>query len=256
MTPSRVSFLMPVRNGGEFIVSAIQTTLKTMHLVDSLIVVIDSSNDNSEDIARSFAIEEPRVRVLKNPGNHGVANALNYGLTHIETEFVARIDADDICLPWRRSLAMRQMNLKNLDFFFTTAALFGQGVRFPLPQPFVSIGTHAVSKALAQNNPMVHSSMVARTDAIRHLGGYTPGPSEDYDLWARACLAGFRIYKHAIPSVLFRVHSNQLTRSREWVESSKVPPSVLELRDRIGVVEEISDNQKSLLARFKSWYFL
>lgn len=247
---------MPVRNGGNFIFSAMKSTLKTMQPDDQLLVVLDSSTDASEEIARGYAREDSRISVLENPGDQGVANALNYGLAHIETEFVARIDADDICLPWRRSVAIRQMSSKNLDFFFTTAILFGRGVRFPAPQPFVGIATSSAMNALASNNPMVHSSMVARTVAIEQLGGYIQGPSEDYDLWARACLAGFLIYKHAIPSVLFRVHKAQLTRSKEWVESVRTPPSVLELRDRIGMSPEVTDNHESLWERAKSWYFL
>ena len=256
MTQSKVSFLMPVRNAGEFITSAIRSTLKTMHGEDRLLVVIDASTDDSEEIAREFAREDPRVRVLENLGDHGVANALNFGLAQIETEFVARIDADDACLPWRRRVAMRHIRSKNLDFFFTTAILFGNGVRFPAPQPFVGIETNAVAEALALNNPMVHSSMVARTQAIRQLGGYVQGPAEDYDLWARACLAGYRMYKHAAPSVLFRVHQAQLTRSRDWVESLETPASVLALRESLGVSQRRIGERLSFWGRAKSWYLI
>ena len=247
---------MPVRNAGEFITSAIRSTLKTMDGEDRLLVVIDASTDDSEKIAREFARGDTRVRVLENMGDHGVASALNFGLAQIETEFVARIDADDACLPWRRRLAMRQIRSKNLDFFFTTAIIFGKGVRFPAPQPLVGIETNAVPGALALNNPMVHSSMVARTLAIKQLGGYVPGPAEDYDLWARACLAGYRIYKHAAPSVFFRVHQAQLTRSREWARSLETPASVLALRESLGVPQGKIDDPPNFWGRAKSWYFL
>jgi hypothetical protein len=62
-------------------------------------------------------------------------------------------------------------------------------------------------------SPLVHPSVMARARVLRALGGYRAfdGP-EDYDLWLRAHVAGFRFGKLAEPLLLWRDHKARLTR--------------------------------------------
>lgn len=211
----KVTYIMPVFNGAKYLRASLQSTLRTLGQRDELIVVDDASTDNSLEILLSLG--DPRLRVLPKPKNSGVADSLNLGMSQASNAFVARIDADDICLPWRGMVQSRLQNKENADFVFSSALLLYQKYRLIVPQKFSPIPSHKVAEALRKSNPFVHSTMFARKLAIEKLGGYRNLAAEDYDLWTRAQAAGFKIVKGNIPTVIHRIHSSQLTKSPTWI---------------------------------------
>lgn len=92
----RVSVVMPVRNGAEFIAEAIDSALNQPE-VDRLVVVDDGSVDDTASIV--LAIADPRVHLMRGPGI-GVSSARNRGFAELAKsaqagDFVMFLDADD-----------------------------------------------------------------------------------------------------------------------------------------------------------------
>lgn len=83
----------------EFLRSSIESVLNQTYKNFEFIIIDDCSTDNSLDIIRSY--DDKRIRILKNEKNLGITKSLNRGLAIAQGEFVARMDADDICLPQR-----------------------------------------------------------------------------------------------------------------------------------------------------------
>ena len=75
----RVSIAMPVHNGEGCIESAIESILAQTYSDFELIVSDNASTDRTEDMCRSFAATDDRIRYQRNPGNLGAA--ANYNLT-------------------------------------------------------------------------------------------------------------------------------------------------------------------------------
>jgi hypothetical protein len=75
------------------------------------------------------------------------------------------------------------------------------------------LGDAAIRRDLLVESPLVHPTVMMRTETLRGLGGYHEydGP-EDYDLWLRAAAAGLRFSK--LPEVLlgWRDSAARLTR--------------------------------------------
>jgi glycosyltransferase involved in cell wall biosynthesis len=71
------------------------------------LVVNDGSTDDSLAVAESYAKSESRIRVLSKP-NGGVSSARNHGLDHATGEFIQFLDADDVLLPRKLELQLRQ----------------------------------------------------------------------------------------------------------------------------------------------------
>jgi hypothetical protein len=62
------------------------------------------------------------------------------------------------------------------------------------------------------SNPLVHPSVMFRTQAIAQLGGYDAALlAEDYDLWIRAAASGARIKIVAAPLLRYRIHGAQIS---------------------------------------------
>ncbi len=212
----KISFLMPAHNSGEFIERALRSTLGLMHRGDELIVVNDASTDGTTDILCKF--DDPRLVVLTNGINLGVANSLNRGLSVAVGDLIARIDADDICLPWRRLVQLRLQTKTDSDFIFSSALLYFDRTKLCLPQRPDFVNSKNLSRKLIAGNPFVHSSMMAKRSTIEELGGYRNVAAEDYDLWLRSLTAGKKIIKGNIPTVVHRIHPKQLTKTSSWQE--------------------------------------
>ena len=95
MSASAVDVLMTVYNGSRYVRSAVASiqnqTLRdfTLHVVD------DGSTDATRAILEEIAASDSRVRVHVKP-NGGVVEAANFGLERCSSEFVARLDSDDL----------------------------------------------------------------------------------------------------------------------------------------------------------------
>lgn len=248
---------MPVKNGEAFVGDAIESTLRIMGPADRLYIIDDGSTDTTSDQIRHRTRKDVKVTHLTNPHSLGVAASLNKGLEQVRTEFVARIDADDICLPWRLRLSMANIMRLRVDFLFTNAILFGTGIRMPVPSPGLGIAAEAMGRRLAESNPLIHSTLLARTSAMRSLGGYkTDTQAEDYDLWIRAQLAGYRIAKVAVPTIKHRIHSAQTTRTEKWVKGYSAPNTRQQLRKSLGLeVEPIPSKGSAVREMLTNWLF-
>ena len=89
---------MPVRNGGKYIKEAIQSVLGQTLRDFELVIVNDGSDDNTEEIIKSFT--DDRIVYLRQE-KLGISVALNTGIRNSIGLNIARMDSDDIMLPDR-----------------------------------------------------------------------------------------------------------------------------------------------------------
>ncbi len=90
-----ISLIMPAKNEARFIAEAIEAVRKADFQDWELVIVDDHSEDDTFNIARGFAEEDRRIRVLKNAGA-GKVQGLNTGYNQSTGNTLKFIDADDI----------------------------------------------------------------------------------------------------------------------------------------------------------------
>lgn len=179
-----VSVLMPVYNSESFLASSLQSILAQDYPNLEVIIVDDGCTDQSMDIAQSFL--DPRIVIIKNPENIGLAASLNRAITVSTGEFLARMDADDIAHPSRIS---RQVSFlldhPHVDVLGTSMQYFGVSQflnHFP--------ASHEACKSyLMLNVCFGHPSVMFRRHVFNSPENfYNPifrQYSEEYDLWCR-----------------------------------------------------------------------
>ena len=64
-----------------------------------LIIVNDGSTDNTE--VEIIAFHDPRIVYIRNQKNQGLISSLNRALDIAKGKYIARMDADDICVSTR-----------------------------------------------------------------------------------------------------------------------------------------------------------
>lgn len=207
-----VSVILPVYNGERFLREAIDSIMIQTFTDFELIVIDDGSTDTTPDILKEYAARDLRILVKYQPRNTGIVAALNSGCQTASGKYIARMDADDICLPERLTRQISFLNshpdvgVVGTNIQLIDASGNRQGVvLFP--------ETHAqICWSLCFYNPIVHPSTMMRRDVLFQAGGYRMGypNGEDYDLWRR-------VSKQArlanLPSVLLllRKHASNLT---------------------------------------------
>lgn len=96
----KLSVLMPAYNVQPFIGEAIESVLAQTFNDFELLILDDGSTDKTLEIVESYAKTDSRIRFFSSE-NQKVAKCLNALVAHARGDFVARMDADDICRPKR-----------------------------------------------------------------------------------------------------------------------------------------------------------
>lgn len=206
---------MPAHNAEKTVVGAIRSTLAAMEPGDFFILLDDGSTDSTNDLAHS--VGDPRLRVIRSATKSGISSALNRGIEAAETELIARMDADDICLPWRFKLQRMWMSKTSADFVFSNCfVLFENRMKLLVPNVLARATNAQLARLMMLTNPFIHPTALFRRTVFNKLGGYKPVPNEDFDLWQRAILGGYKLERFGIPTIIFRRHSGQVTQSKEW----------------------------------------
>ena len=102
---TKVSVIMGFYNNESTLARAINSILNQTYDKWELIMCDDGSTDYSYSIAKDYFKKYPdRIKLLQNPKNRHLANALNRCLKVASGEYIARMDADDESLPQRFEL--------------------------------------------------------------------------------------------------------------------------------------------------------
>lgn len=205
-----VTVLMPVYNGKKHLGEALQSLIQQDFVQWNAIVVDDGSNDGSAEIAGAFA--DSRIRIYHRDTNQGISVALNTGIKLADTDFIARLDADDIALPQRLRVQYEFLQQHpDVGVVGTWAEVFGD--RSMIFEP--PTGHNQLVAEMLWRNPLVHSSVMLRKSALSiESGPYRSEwePCEDYDLWARL---SSMVQIAVIPQTLtrHRVHPGQISNA-------------------------------------------
>ncbi|RAN79314.1 hypothetical protein B5P43_15495 [Bacillus sp. SRB_336] len=209
--------MIPVKNGMPYLKSTIASTLFAMPRDSELLVMDDGSTDGTGEFLAG--VRDKRLRVFRNEESVGVAAAGTALLGHASGEHVARMDGDDICLPWRFSVERRA--LKGADIVFSPMLLISARNLPFRPRLERGLSVESVPLHLLLGNCLANPTMYGTRAALESLGGYQKTHAEDYDMWLRAATLGLRMRRlDVLPTIAYRRHSSQLSRSRPWDRKS------------------------------------
>jgi len=190
----RVTVVIPTHNRWLMLRSAVWSALNQDGVGTRVVVVDDRSEDETPERLRHA--ESDRLTVLRTPRTVGVSTARNIGLEHVQTEWVAFLDDDDIWAPFHlRQLtgaidaAVRAGRRIDLGCSGSVAITLDREVQQVKPAPDPARVRDLLSSENALATP---SRVLARTAAVRDAGGFDPSLSvvADWDLWLRLARAG------------------------------------------------------------------
>lgn len=226
-----ISVLIPAFQCSKTIVRAVRSTLAAMPPNSELLVGLDGHDDGIMNALGTVSDSRLNVFVFT---RSGVAGTLNQLLGRASGRYVARMDGDDVCLPWRFQLQLQTARKRNTDFLFSNAVYLG---RFRLYCQLPELGGRGLLKKLLRGNVLIHPTAFIKRSALLELGGYESVPAEDYVLWLKAANAGFSFFRSSIPTIIYRLHAGQVSRSKAWIgqlsKDTRIKSLTEELRGKI-----------------------
>ena len=93
----KYSFIIPAYNESERLRVSLPKVLDYIHqrrLQAEVIVVNDGSTDNTAEVVRQFAAQNPEIHLLENPGNRGKGYSVRNGIMHGTGDVLLFTDAD------------------------------------------------------------------------------------------------------------------------------------------------------------------
>ena len=111
----RISVAMAVYNGAEFLPEQIDSILPQLKENDELVISYDPSRDNTWEMICDYAQRDPRVKVVKNDGAHGVIGNFNNALSHSTGDYVFICDQDDRWAENKRAVMMDAFHRTGAD---------------------------------------------------------------------------------------------------------------------------------------------
>lgn len=166
----QISVLISTYNSQNYIKLAIESVLSQTFTDFELIIINDGSSDNTEEIIHSF--NDPRIIYLKQ-SNLGVSKSLNKGLKIARGKYIAKLDADDICYPFR--LEKQYDFMENNPSYVVCGSyteVIDENDEYIYTFKNVPIENEEIQKQFSTKNCIIHSSSFYRRDIALEIGGY------------------------------------------------------------------------------------
>ena len=182
---------IPFYNAEKYLEGAICSVLAQTHTSWELILIDDGSNDQSLEIANTYAQKDSRIKVLSDGSNKKLAYRLNQIIAQSRHEYIARMDADDLMSSTRLE---KQINYlienPNTDLVSTGILSLKNdltlvGYRIPSRDKLIT-----KANAIMGTTGIIHASIMAKKSWYER-NQYNEGRvlAQDYELWLNAFIS-------------------------------------------------------------------
>lgn len=183
-----VSVILPCHNAQRVVGRAVQSILNQTLSCLELIVVDDASSDSTIDVIKTF--KDSRIKIIRFSINQGYPASINAGISIAEGKYIARMDADDECLPIRLEEQIKALEI------YPQAAFCGTNRYRITPSnilycdrklPFEKYRIETWENLINNRRLFTDPSVLVEKEKVLAVGGYRTFQRSgmDIDLWLR-----------------------------------------------------------------------
>ncbi|MFA6385998.1 MAG: glycosyltransferase family A protein [Candidatus Paceibacterota bacterium] len=288
-----INVVIPVYNGADFILEALESVVNQTLSPNIIIVVDDGSTDDTNKIVSEYAKNSKiQIKVIKKE-NGGLSSARNIGIKESSADLIAFLDADDV---WVNDKLEKQIEIFNLSEFLNLGLVYckydlltpsgtkdTKGYIVPLDK---KIRGNVFKKMLKTNKILSSGSGVLIKRNVFDIVGIfdeTLKFGEDWDMWIRIAekfeidytekiLVHIRRHPNSMSHYLSNVFLGEIGFYNKWIPKLKGHQTIpLEWSDRIifriikmfpktGLIKELKSNMSKeaygemFTKKFKSIY--
>jgi glycosyltransferase involved in cell wall biosynthesis len=188
-----------------------------------LLIIDNGSTDNSLDVARQLASEDPRVHVIAHERNVGPLASFNEGIDWATADYLMTLDADDLLVPGclRRAMSILDTD-QGIAFCYggercvsgDEAISAENSAEQSDAEWRISSGTEFIRRLCSKGYNFVgNPTVVRRTDIQKSIGHYDIdlAYAVDMNMWLRLATRGKVAETTAVQGIR-RLHPGQMTQ--------------------------------------------
>lgn len=227
---------MGIYNCASTLREALDSLLAQTYSDFKVIMCDDGSIDDTLSIANEYAQKYDNFVLIKNKQNIKLAATLNHCLEYVDTEYVARMDGDDISIPCRLEKLVEFLDSHH-EYAFVSSSMthFDESgdwkVTHKEPEPTIN--------SFKWTSPFCHAPVLMRTQILQAVGCYTAEPKvermEDYYLWHKFYRAGYKGYNIQEPLYRMRDEKNTTVRRLGVVSNYRGYKTDMEILKNLGI---------------------
>ena len=246
MQDVRCSVIMPVYNGEETVLDAINSVLRQTMPFFEFIIIDDGSEDKTLEILHEKALLDDRIKVIHQP-HVGIVEALNKGIGEAKTGLIARIDADDEMLPDRLEKQLAYLGEHpEIDILATNMICRTMDKKIIKITECPSEHDEIV-EGLKITNIIGHPSVVYRKKVWQAAGGYSGiGMAEDFILWTDAVAMGFKFHIMEEPLTIYGLSHRGDQVYHQWIQGNR-QELIARMKGRLDSKEKIYSSPLTLI---------
>ncbi len=251
----RVSVVVPVYNGEEYLNQAIDSALAQTGCEVDVILIDDGSTDRCPEIIASYG---DRVRSVQQ-ANAGCGASRARGVELADSEWIAFLDMDDVWEPSKLSAQLDVAKQTGADVIYTNARNFGEVGRVDeIRSEPSAMPSGDVFEELLVDNFLVNSGVMVRRSVLLASGGIRTeaAGTDDWDLWLRLAAAGVQFQPVREPVTLYRWRADALSRSVKMMHERRSQTLTRALNTQRGKTVATSVKREAWVTLFNSsaWY--
>ncbi|MEG2379084.1 MAG: glycosyltransferase, partial [Bacilli bacterium] len=253
----KVSIVIPVFNGSNYLKEAIDSALAQSYKNIEVIVVNDGSNDEgrTKDIAISYS---NKIRYYEKE-NGGTSSALNFGIEKMKGDYFSWLSHDDIYLPTKIEEQINIIDSK-ICVVASNVNIVDKDLKLIKSNKINSLYSKSVSIFLALDTEtgLNGCSLLIPKKIFDDIGFFNENlkSSQDYDMWYRIS----KKYKFLLVDknlVLSRQHLNQDSKTKNNLctkESDSFNYNILKDFRKEEILGIFENNCDYLIEKYKIFY--
>ena len=194
---------------------SIESILNQTYKDFEFIIILDFPENNlHKKIIEEYSKIDNRIRFFVNEKNLGLTGSLNRGLSLAKGEYIARMDADDISLPYRLERQLEYIKKNQYDLIGGITQMIDEDGNSIYSIQKVPTDFNKIKKALRYGQCIAHPTWLGRKEVFDYLNGYRNIPlCEDFDFTLRVVLNGFKISNLNETVLKYRMTKNSISRN-------------------------------------------
>lgn len=181
-----ITVAMPIYNAGPYLRMAVLSIVRQTEMNWELLIIDDGSTDNA--LASVSDIIDPRIHILQDGANKGLAQRLNQAIDLAHGKYFARMDQDDVSFPERLAMQLKMLQEDpTLDLVATRAITMDENNRAIGMFPYAFAHEEICARPW-RGFYFPHPSWMGKIEWFRKYRYMVPGPyfCEDQELLLRA----------------------------------------------------------------------
>lgn len=189
-----ITVITPTYNRAQYLSQAVDSVMAQTYTDWELLVVDDNKPDSEARKATTEVMShysDPRIHYIQNKRNMGGAAARNVGIFQAKGEYIAFLDDDDMYLPDRLEIQLKQMLEHDWDVSVMDGATYNFVTGEKLAERHQQLRNGMTKEELIRSHLLYHisgtNSFMYRTAFIQQIGGFDDIPScQEYILMQKS----------------------------------------------------------------------